>query len=281
MKRPPNRFVAAALFSVLLIAGCASPTQRIEHAAARFGYRPLNLEGNGFRLAAFFKPGATGAGNSLHLYLEGDGTPWLSRRTISDDPTPRDPVMLRLMALDEGPALYLGRPCYYGHSADLGCSPALWTHRRYGPEVVDSLAHALRSFLSKNRFERLVLFGHSGGGALAVLLAPRFPETSAVVTLAGNLDIEAWTAHHGYSPLAGSLNPAEIKVKGVIEYHYLGETDRVVPPSVFEPIAKRRPQAQVFVLPNFDHHCCWQEVWKGILQKTADLGSNSASALAQ
>jgi len=269
------------LFSALLAAGCASPTQRIGGEAAGFGFEPLELEGNGFRLAAFFKPGQKVSGKRLHLYLEGDGTPWISRRTISDDPTPRDPVMLRLMALDEGPALYLGRPCYYGHSADSGCSPALWTHRRYGPEVVDSMADALRKFLSKNAAERLVLFGHSGGGALALLLAPRFPETSAVVTLAGNLDIGAWTAHHGYSPLTGSLNPAETGTGGIPEYHYLGETDRTVPPSVFEPIAKRRPHARVSVLPDFDHRCCWQDIWKNVLQRADSAGSNSISAFKQ
>jgi pimeloyl-ACP methyl ester carboxylesterase len=271
-------FIAVLSFSVLLAGGCASPTQRIGEAAARFGYQPLELEGKGFRLTAFFKPGAEKAGKPLHLYLEGDGTPWLSRREISDDPTPRDPVMLRLMALDESPALYLGRPCYYGHAADAGCSPDLWTNKRYGLEVVDSLAHALRKFLSRNAAQRLVLFGHSGGGALAVLLAPRFPETSAIVTLGGNLDIDAWTRYHGYSPLAGSLNPAEVKTDGVLEYHYLGQADRTIPPPVFEPIAKRRPHARVFVLPDFDHRCCWQDIWKDILQRTADIDSNSARA---
>lgn len=276
----PIAVVGTLLLSALFLASCATPTQRIDQAAARFGFEPLRLEGNGFELAAFFKPGKKGAA-TLHLYLEGDGTPWISRRAISDDPTPRDPVMLKLMALDQGPALYLGRPCYYGHAADRGCSPALWTHRRYGPEVVDSLAAALRSFLSKHAIERLVLFGHSGGGALAILLAPRFPETSAVVTLAANLDIDVWTDYHGYSPLVGSLNPARTRTDGVLELHYLGEKDRTIPSTVFEPIAKQRPRARVVVVPNFDHRCCWQEIWTGVLRQTDGLRLRPASALQQ
>ncbi|HYE34284.1 alpha/beta hydrolase [Methylocaldum sp.] len=267
----------AALFTALWVAGCASPTQRINEEAADFGFEHLDLKGNGFRLNAFFKPAKTASTKRLHVYLEGDGTPWVSRWTVSDDPTPRDPVMLRLMALDESPALYLGRPCYYGYSADSGCSPVLWTHRRYGPEVIDGLADALQSFLRNRAFSELVLFGHSGGGALAVLLAPRFPQTSAVVTLAGNLDIDAWTAYHGYSPLAGSLNPAETKTNGIAEYHYFGETDRSIPPSVFEPVAKRRPHARVFVLPDFDHRCCWQEVWKDVLRRAGCIGQDPAT----
>lgn len=274
----PAAVVRTLLLSTLLLASCATPTQRIDEAAARFGFESLRLEGNGFELAAFFKPGKKDTSTTLHVYLEGDGTPWISHRTISDDPTPRDPVMLRLMNLDDGPALYLGRPCYYGHAADRGCSPALWTHRRYGPEVVDSLAAALRSFLPKHAVERLVLFGHSGGGALAILLAPHFPETSAIVTLAANLDIDVWTGYHGYSPLLGSLNPVRTRRDGVLELHYLGENDRTIPSSVFEPIAKQRPHARVVVVPNFDHRCCWQEIWTDVLRQTDGIRFKSASA---
>jgi dienelactone hydrolase len=248
----------------LISGGCAHPTQRAYALAAESGFNALELPGNGFRLGAFFK---AGPGDYLHVYLEGDGTPWRTRRTVATDPTPRRPVMLRLMALDDAPALYLGRPCYFGHAGDPGCTPALWTERRYSAEVVDSLAAALRFFLGKHRYERLALFGHSGGGALALLLASRFPETFAVATLAGNLDTAAWTAHHRYSPLAGSLNPAGQPATGVPEYHYLGEEDATIPPALFAPIGQGRPGAHVTVVAGFDHGCCWQEIWKAILKQ--------------
>lgn len=215
---------------------------------------------------AFYKPGRV-ASTTLHVYLEGDGTPWATRWQIAADPTPRQPVMLRLMALDPAPALYLGRPCYYGHAADPGCSPALWTHRRYAPEVLDSLADGLRGWLVPRPFRHLALLGHSGGGTLALLLAPRLPGTYAVATLAANLDTAAWTAHHHYSPLQGSLNPAEQPASGVAEYHYLGEEDRVVPPGVFAPIAAHRSQTKPVIVPKADHNCCWHKIWAAILKR--------------
>ncbi len=272
-----RRFAAVlAIFAILpLLAGCARPAERIYDSAAEFGFRPLLLDGRGFWLAAFFKPAKSAGGDSLHVYLEGDGSPWLSRWRIAEDPTPRDPVMLRLMASDTAPALYLGRPCYYGHARDPGCSPELWTYRRYAPEVVDSLAAGLRGFLRRHRYRRLALFGHSGGGALALLLAPRFPETRAVATLAGNLDTAVWTAYHGYSPLTGSLNPADTAPVGVAEYHYLGAGDQVVPARVFGPIAERRFPGGSVILPKYDHSCCWEDIWETILKR---LGEDSRRA---
>jgi pimeloyl-ACP methyl ester carboxylesterase len=156
--------------------------------------------------------------------------------------------------------------------ADAGCSPKLWTFRRYGPEVVNSLSAGLSGFLEQTGYSRLALFGHSGGGALALLLAPQFAKTYAVVTLAGNLDTAVWSTYHRYSPLLGSLNPAEMRNEGLIEYHYLGASDPIVPPSIFEPLAQRRAGARVAVMADFDHSCCWEKVWPAILVQLDDPG---------
>ena len=74
--------------------------------------------------------------------------------------------------------------------------------------MVASLAAALRRLVAVGGFERVLLFGHSGGGVLAVLLAPRVPETAGLVTVAANLDIDRWADLHGYPRLHQSLNPA-------------------------------------------------------------------------
>ncbi|CAL1241117.1 protein of unknown function [Candidatus Methylocalor cossyra] len=56
----------------------------------------------GISPGGFFQP----APSTLHVYLEGDGRPWQTRWHIAEDPTPREPVMLRLMARDHQAALY-------------------------------------------------------------------------------------------------------------------------------------------------------------------------------
>lgn len=203
----------------------------------------------------------------VHVYVEHDGRPWLGERTVSPDPTPRNPLMLRLLARDPTPSLYLGRPCYFGLASTPPCSPLLWTHERYSERVVESMAAALRSLLPADT--PVAFFGHSGGGTLAMLLAERFPETRAVVTIAGNLDPPAWTEHHRYTPLVGSLNPVlrpPLSAK-IIQKHYLGGRDLDVPPSITRRYAALHPAAQVIEYPDFDHRCCWEKVWPEILDE--------------
>lgn len=44
------------------------------------------LTANGFELESFYKDGLK-VGDILHVYLEGDGLPWLTEDRISADPT--------------------------------------------------------------------------------------------------------------------------------------------------------------------------------------------------
>jgi hypothetical protein len=124
---------------------------------------------------------------------------------------------------------------------------------------------ALRRILRAGGFDRVAWFGYSGGGTLAVLLAPRFGETTDLVTIAGNFDIDAWADLHGYSRLDGSLNPAtQPRLPAQIrQRHYVGGQDRVVPEGVVArgPID---PDALIVVQP-YDHVCCWEAMWPGVL----------------
>ena len=122
---------------------------------------------------------------------------------------------------------------------------------------------ALRGFLSLHPYRDVVLIGYSGGGTLAWLMAARIPETTRVVTIAANLDIDEWTRIHGYSPLAGSLNPAlaPALTPAIEQLHYVGGRDTNVPPSVAGSFASRHPEARVIEIAEFDHRCCWIERW--------------------
>src|SRR6185436_12059458 len=117
------------------------------------------------------------------------------------DPTPRHPLMLQLMTLDSAPSVYVGRPCYFGLANDPPCTPRDWTLDRFSPRIVDSMASVIEQLRAGRGTDAIELYGHSGGAALAVLLAARLGGVQRIVTIAGNLDVEAWTTYHGYTPL--------------------------------------------------------------------------------
>jgi hypothetical protein len=255
-----------ALVALALTAACATPGQVADSIAQAHGLTRLVLAGDGFDHLAYSRGGA---GNTLHVYLENDGTPWSSRYVVATDPTPRRPVMLELMALDSAPVLYLGRPCYSSGKRLPSCTPSVWTYERYSARVVDSLAAALRRYLQGTPFAHVALFGHSGGGTLAVLLAERVPETVAVVTLAGNLDLAGWTAYHRYTPLTGSLDPAVRAPLDprILQWHYAGGRDGNVPASLIHRYASGRPGVRMVEIAEFDHVCCWSRAWPEILRE--------------
>jgi pimeloyl-ACP methyl ester carboxylesterase len=220
------------------------------------------VPGDPFDHLVLRRPGAPT--RRLHVYLEGDGTPWLAG-VPSGDPTPRRPLALVLMAADPAPSLYLGRPCYHGLGEGAACPPALWTSARYSEAVVASMAAAMRRLVAGEGVEEIIWFGYSGGGSLAVLLAPRLPQSIAVVTVAANLDIDAWADLHGDLRLTGSLNPAHEPPlpARIVQIHYVGGRDHLVPAEIVRRGATG--SARVVVMPRFGHVCCWETAWSRIL----------------
>jgi acetyl esterase/lipase len=176
--------------------------------------------------------------------------------------------MLHLMALDPAPSVYLGRPCYFGLAHDHGCAPSFWTLKRFSPEVIDSLAAALRSEAERVQASSIEIYGHSGGGTLAVLLAARVPRVTRVITIGATLDIAAWCALHGYSPLLGSMNPAQshLHLEGIGVLHLVGSEDTNTPPGfVMSAAAQMGAKDSVRVIPEYTHNCCWQKLWRAAL----------------
>jgi pimeloyl-ACP methyl ester carboxylesterase len=224
---------------------------------------PGVVRGDPFALLVLGRPRPTT--RRLHVYLEGDGSPWLGGLPTLD-PTPRKPMAVALMARDPTPSVYLGRPCYHRTPREVAaCDPALWTSDRYSETVVASMAAAMKQIVAAEAVEEIVWFGYSGGGSLAVLLAPRLPQTLAVITIAANLDIDAWADLHGDARLTGSLNAARQPPlpDRIVQIHYAGGRDRLVPVDIVRRGV--RGTARLVVEPQFDHVCCWALAWPRIL----------------
>ncbi|MBN7794996.1 alpha/beta hydrolase [Parahaliea mediterranea] len=262
--RPDWGSAGAAVLGLALLLGlvaCATPPAR--ELAARHGLSGEVVRGDPF-LHQVYRNRA--GGRRLHVYLEGDGTPWQTRHEVAMDPTSKRPLMLQLMLLDPQPALYLGRPCYH-RVADVRCEPRWWTWQRYAPEVVVSLNRVLQHYAS--RYDEIVLIGHSGGGTLAMLLAARRCDVAAVLTLAGNLDPDAWALAHHYTPLQGSLSPAREPPlpDSIWQLHVLGEEDANITREMIAPVVARQGRARLLVAPGQDHGCCWSALWPALLAR--------------
>lgn len=169
------------------------------------------------------------------VYIEGDGRGFITRRRVSADPTPRDPVALRMALTDPAPAVvYIARPCQYIMTPE--CRPEFWTTHRYAEAVLDAVDGAVNDLQQQDGFDRFALVGYSGGGVVAALLAQRRNDVNWLVTVSAPLDHAAWTAHHGDTPLSGSLNPANVKdrLSSLPQLHLAGANDSTVPPFLIE-----------------------------------------------
>ena len=207
--------------------------------------------------------------SNLHIYIEGDGLPWKSTNQVSTNPTSRNPVALRLMKYDDGHALYLGRPCYFGLHNDFRCNPSVWTDARYSKNVVDEMNLAINAYLDQKGLNHAAIIGFSGGGTLGLLLANRNPRITGVLMIAANFDTTEWARLHHYSELYASLNPAkEIKQREFKEVFWFGEEDLNVPIIPFAAMAEKHVNSRVSRFEHVDHVCCWEELArKGEIQR--------------
>ncbi len=268
------------LILCLSLAACSTLAERQAlgpRLAQTAGWRWQVLDGGTFRLAAATAP--LTASSRLVVFLEGDGFAYVRPTQPSRNPTPSDPVALRLaLAQPRGtPPLdvaWLGRPCQYVSSP--ACRTADWTGRRYAPEILGSVDAALDQLKRQSGARTLVLVGYSGGGAIAALLAARRPDVAALITVVADLDLDYWTRRDDLSPLVGSLDPAEAApaLGRLPQAHFAGSDDAVVGPDVTRAYLRHLPPgapARLLVIPGFTHACCWSRDWPALQRQVADL----------
>ena len=92
-----------SISGLLLLCGCTinSLTDRYAQAnfiAAQAGMEKHFIQTQTFDLAAWIKP--TAKPDLLTVYIEGDGLAWISRTRLSADPTPKNPLAMKLATID-------------------------------------------------------------------------------------------------------------------------------------------------------------------------------------
>ena len=267
------------LMLAILLSACAGPSAlergyNMDSLASASHWQKLRLPAEDFVMTAYVPNKTPPVKHKLlTIYIEGDGLAWRTHSKASADPTPHKPVGLGLaLHHPTGSVAYLARPCQNVARSDWGrCQQIYWTDRRYSPEVVAASDQAISALKARFAATNLVLVGYSGGGAVAALVAARRDDVVRLVTLAGNLDTRAWTALHRIPPLRGSLNPADAwaGLQGIAQLHLVGGRDPVIPGEVVMSYIKRFPadrRPAMRILPEFDHSCCWVELWPQLVR---------------
>ncbi|MDF0730999.1 alpha/beta hydrolase [Pseudomonas entomophila] len=252
------------MLSALVLAACQSPRERLDRLAADYRWSVEVLSVADFPLLIAASPSLSSS-SVLRVYLEGDGRAWVTPSQPSRDPTPRALLVATLAMRDPMPSIYMSRPCQFVRA--VGCTPALWTSRRFSLQVVDGLSQALDQLKRRHGNRAFELVGYSGGGALALLLAARRDDVVRVQTLAGNLSPAQWARQLELIPLEGSLEPLlyRERLAQVAQRHLVGEADRQMPAAVAAYYGRQLGESRCLefvMLPGVTHAQGWEQAWR-------------------
>lgn len=247
------------LLSLALLTGC---THGIDLATYTSGpLHPSVLATPGFAIQSLVP--SAGSYKHLRVYLEGDGHAWATASQPSTNPTPHSSLMLRFATQDSTPAAYLARPCQYVTSP--ACNVKVWTDARFAEPEIDAMNAALSVLKSRFGVEDFELVGHSGGGAVALVLAGLRTDVAQVQTLAGNLDPIAWTQLQQLTPLSEPLTPLRYatRLRAVAQRHIVGTRDTVVPAALARQYsAQLKGQCVDIVAVDATHAEGYDTAWK-------------------
>lgn len=267
--------VAGSLAVGAVLSGCSvqpwlSPQKKAESIAKAAGFELRKVVSSPFLLTTFQTANPLG-NDTLTVYIEGDGAPWISPTIPPEDPTPLKPISLILASLDQRrPILYIARPCQYLNETELAaCYYKNWTSGRFSPEVIEAVDNVISGVKTSTGVRLVRLVGFSGGGVVAALIAVRRQDVDNLVTVAAPLDVAAWSAFHQINPLRDSLDPMDFarELSQIRQVHLVGEKDTIVPPAYAKAIQIKMPFARYIIVPGYTHECCWTENWPGFIPK--------------
>jgi pimeloyl-ACP methyl ester carboxylesterase len=265
------------IYLLLLITACTplpllKERNELAEKIAQKGQLTASYIDTGSFLLKTYHKGIDSRTETLHVYIEGDGHAWKRRGQISDDPTPKNPVALRLAARDPSPAvIYIARPCQYQAEENLSdCNSRYWTSHRYSEDVVAAIDWVITQTVTKTKAKQVGLLGYSGGGTIAVLIAARRDDIDWLVTVVGNLDHTLWTDIHNVTPLTGSFNAADFADQlGLLpQMHFVGGKDKVVTVDILNSFIGRMKtdvDSRLAIIQDYDHICCWEQDWPELL----------------
>lgn len=273
-----------------LLSGCYSDMSVMRDDAAKRTAAPVfmiprDIPSEKFIIQAYER--VYKKGNPATVYIEGDGTHTIAIKAFSrTNPTPTDPVGLRLAAQDGGEnVIWVARPCQYNKGWKDGktCPSEYSTSKRFSPEVIETYHQVLDNLKSYYNIPSFDLVGYDGGAAIAVILGSQRADILSIRTVAGNLDSRtlSYLTKEPYSP--ESLNPADFAagIANIPQRHFIGKMDSDTPPAIYSSFlqtSENRGCMNVTLVDQADHQSGWAEQWKVLKSIPVDCAANAEAA---
>lgn len=261
----------AVFFTALFLCGCSGDSIRINKAfdlAENNHYIPLIIKTSTFPIQIFYKN--KNSGHAI-VYFEGDGLVINKYGEVARNPTPTDPMALKLACVDARPftKIVINRPYHYVKNEN--AAPKYWTIDRYSPEVIQAILETIDICQKKFYFETVEFVAYSGGACVALLLSSKIKNLKRIISFAGNLDHHSWTRYHQTQPLSGSLDPlvhSEI-LRKIPQIHFLGTDDTNTTISLGLEYKERlnTEKVEIIQIKNFEHDSDWPCIWKEQIMK--------------
>lgn len=262
--------IAILILATVFLSGCETVTsnQTASSADEIYGFKKVLVKGGDFLITTYQRIDDKNA--PFTFYIEGDGAAFNGKFKISNNPTPKKQMFISLAAMDKRPnVVYIARPCQYTPMhLNPKCSNQYWTNKRMSEDSVLAINDVINSINNKQKFS---LIGYSGGGGIAILIAARNHMVSDIITVAGNLDHQAFTTHHHVTPMKGSLNPIDYvtQVRNIPQLHISGGKDTIIPPFIADKFVQKAssPCVKQQIFASVSHRAGWKEMWEYIYIK--------------
>jgi hypothetical protein len=270
-----TKLVIVLLFTALM--GCVSVPpyesriQTVDSLLLQYDWQKLKITTSEGDLAVF-KPRLLDCSGEdlLSVYIEGDGFAWRTSSQPSSNPTPINPIGLKLALQHPNQCVvYMARPCQYVDLASSHCQTADWTRARFSRKAVQMTDEGLQQLKDQSGRDKLQLIGYSGGAAISLLVAAQRDDVQKIVTVAGNVMPHVWAKNLRLSPLRASLSPLRYKEKlaRIPQIHYVGGLDKVISYDFLKDYQQRmglNAPITIQLYPEYGHHKGWLENWSKI-----------------
>jgi len=264
------KYYTIILIVTLLSGGCSSKLspkvrQHTADTVAQAGsLAQQKIATDDFLLTTYQRFDSTANNKQMVVYIEGDGMAWISRDQLSNNPTPIQPIALKLASIDTNAnVLYIARPCQYLWPQTMNsCSSKYWSDKRGSQEAIDSINQAISIVKNRENIALVKLVGYSGGGGIAALITAKRDDVNQLITVSGNLNYKLFTQIHNLSPMNSSIDPITVakQISLIPQIHYVGADDKIVPKQIALSFSDK-----VMVINNVSHDN-WPDKWEQILR---------------